>query len=353
MRLNLTLKRLLSISILFILIVLSNSCSDNLFNTENPKIKFASNTNLDNKNNSADQIGDETQNLDQIKDRNDEYGTLNEEDSELSSVCEWLNSNDSQYSLANIANAPNFDPQENIIFLKDLITRLPGYTSDEDFYNFTFLTYQVYNSKVAPDDIGEWLTSPNQRSGVHNRANYIRRGYALTINNAKSSQCKVEFQKISNNEFVNPGCFDENTLITMADGSQKAIKYIRKDDEIYNPVLKQAFKVKSVIAGGEEKPMIRIGYNNLSVLVTYNHPFLTDKGLKFAENLTQNDLILDQNGDFVEIETLETAELKVNQVVWNIELDAISDDPIYHMVEANGIVSGDLFLQNQLTKQTK
>ena len=40
-----------------------------------------------------------------------------------------------------------------------------------------------------------------------------------------------------------------------------------------------------------------------------------------------------------------------NAIVWNIELDAAEENEAHHMVLADGVMTGDLYLQNRITSR--
>ena len=48
------------------------------------------------------------------------------------------------------------------------------------------------------------------------------------------------------------GCFDPDAKITMADGSKRAIKFIRAGDKVFNPMTKKSMTVETVIKGPEK-----------------------------------------------------------------------------------------------------
>ncbi len=145
------------------------------------------------------------------------------------------------------------------------------------------------------------------------------------------------------------GCFAAETLITMADGSERVASTIRAGDWLWNPKLKKGQAVKRVIAGPEALNLIRVEAGDLSVLVTTEHPFLTRDGLKSAKSIVAGDILID--GSELRVVSSAGPQLRAQgeapPEVWNFELQGGADAD-EHYVVANGIMTGDLFLQIQL-----
>jgi hypothetical protein len=147
------------------------------------------------------------------------------------------------------------------------------------------------------------------------------------------------------------GCFAEDTLILMSDGTELPIRDIREGDQVLNPKTGKTQSVKRVIAGPEKIPMYRIVSSGGSVLVTRQHPFLTRQGLVIAEDLKASDQISSgSNGlfeDILSIDTVPWDESMPAPLVWNLELLG-SEDFSEHYVRAGGVMTGDLFIQESL-----
>ncbi len=151
------------------------------------------------------------------------------------------------------------------------------------------------------------------------------------------------------------GCFADDTKIMMGDGSLTAIRDIRAGDAVWNPKLGRAQIVKRVIAGPEKIPMYKIYAGDEHILVTRQHPFLLKSGPVSAAALKIGDRILrGTTGD--DLQTITAIELvpwdgqSEAPVVWNIELSG-SEDFTDHYLFADGIMTGDLFLQETLAKR--
>ncbi|RYZ52647.1 MAG: hypothetical protein EOP07_19260 [Proteobacteria bacterium] len=145
------------------------------------------------------------------------------------------------------------------------------------------------------------------------------------------------------------GCFAEDTSILFADGSSKAAQDVRQGDWLWNPKNKSAQQVKRVIAGPEKFPLIQVKSAGRTVSVTRDHPFLTPEGLKTATELRVGDQILGESSTDVVEAINELASDNPAPVVWNFELEGSEADDD-HYVSANGIMTGDLYLQIKLKK---
>jgi|GEM_PF-1991752 len=147
------------------------------------------------------------------------------------------------------------------------------------------------------------------------------------------------------------GCFSMSTKIKMADGSEKAIGLLSKGEKVFNPLTGKSQEIVNLIEGPEaDKAMYEVGYGNAKVTVTENHPFMTNKGLRAAKNLKNGDLVVDADGKFVALNVVNKLAVNPAQVVRNITLAGDNTEKA-HMVLADGIVTGDLYLQKKLEKK--
>ncbi len=145
------------------------------------------------------------------------------------------------------------------------------------------------------------------------------------------------------------GCFDPATTIRMSDGTLKRIDGISQGESVFNPVTKKSVKIGRIVVGTEgDKNMYELGYDINIVKVTQTHPFPTKQGIKTASQLGYDDLILSPDGKYYQISYIKKLPINPSQVVINFELDLSSKNYDDHMVEANGVVAGDLYIQNNL-----
>jgi len=161
------------------------------------------------------------------------------------------------------------------------------------------------------------------------------------ISNADSPNCKLSFF-----DRINLGCFEYHTKIRMADGSDKEIAAIEIGDQVLNPVLGKPARVKRTTKGPEVYPLVVVQVGGDTVRVTRQHPMLTAKGLKAAWYLAVGDQIRDLNGKWRRVDKI-SHEVTRNPVV-NIEIEGASSDPSDHALLADGVITGDLYLQERL-----
>jgi hypothetical protein len=181
----------------------------------------------------------------------------------------------------------------------------------------------------------------------------VKRQYEGVISNAKSKSCEMELT-----ETVEPflhrsggGCFALTTNIRLADGRDRYVALLNVGDMVLNPVTGKAARITSITSGPETEQMIRVGYGAYDVRVTQKHPMQTAAGLKQARNLTKADRVLGADGQYHAVGTLEWMPIDSKQVVRNLVINPDSTDPRDHMLLADGVVTGDLYLQRQLEQQ--
>ncbi len=146
------------------------------------------------------------------------------------------------------------------------------------------------------------------------------------------------------------GCFASSTQIMMADGSHKKASEIEEDDWVLNPHYKAPVRVKKVVKGPEKKSLWEVKYENQKVVVTEDHPFLTQQGWVQTVALKAGEVLVG-DGKAKKVLSVKKLNYKAPDDVWNFELD--TDDTYGHMVLANGIPTGDLTTQLNLKIENK
>jgi len=178
------------------------------------------------------------------------------------------------------------------------------------------------------------------------------------------------------------GCFSPETSIAMADGTSKAIVNIKPGDLVLNPVTKKGVRVKYPTMGPEAIPMWKIGFGTAAVVVTEGHPMVVSNGnqesewtalsglflrsglrnapkvkqpesfdIRQARNLKVGDLVLAADGEYHAVNLVQQLPVAKDQVVINLMLDVDSAEMRDHMLLADGVVTGDLYLQERLEKK--
>jgi len=168
----------------------------------------------------------------------------------------------------------------------------------------------------------------------------------------------------------------------MGDHSDKPVSKIKRGDIVWNPVTGKPMKVKFASFGPEVIPMYELGFGKAAIVVTEGHPMLVNNNakegqsfemaelfapasvstlnrsevphgytVKRADQLKVGDRVLGEDGKYYKLTVARTLPVKEGQNVFNIKLDTDSTNPDDHMVVADGIVTGDLWLQEQLGKK--
>lgn len=97
------------------------------------------------------------------------------------------------------------------------------------------------------------------------------------------------------------GCMEENTEITMADGTKRKIKDIRIGDKVMDKD-GRGCTVENIFKGAEEMLLLIRTMSGKQILVTKDHPFWTRNGEKAAIDLVYEDELLMEDGSYERIE---------------------------------------------------
>lgn len=180
------------------------------------------------------------------------------------------------------------------------------------------------------------------------------------------------------------GCFAPETKILMSDQSYKLVSSLKVGDKVWNPVTGKAAEVYTVSHGPERIPMVQIGFDQSAVEVTDGHPMVinnkAEEGqmlllesliapaslrsetrselprgyqVKRADQVKVGDRILGADGRFHTVNVARMLPVRPGQMVHNFIVNPGSTNSDDHMVMADGLVVGDLYLQNKLKKESK
>jgi hypothetical protein len=147
------------------------------------------------------------------------------------------------------------------------------------------------------------------------------------------------------------GCFVGTVQIKLAGGTTKPASRIDTGDWLWNPLRRLPVRVAKVVVGPEKQPVVELRGKGFSLEVTETHPFPTTSGLRQARELRIGDRVIDGAGRPVSIEAIRRPFLPPGDLVYNFELDTPSPEWEDRVIEANGIATGDLHLQNFLEKK--
>lgn len=166
---------------------------------------------------------------------------------------------------------------------------------------------------------------------------------------ANASTCSFDYKTRDEESYVcrnHDGCFDELTLIRMADGTDRLVTQLKKGEYVYNPVTKKPSKIVKLTIGPELKPLINVKVGERMVRVTDTHPFMTRRGWVQAKSLKTSDEILSGKDIYLPVRSVMLGE--TGRTVANLALEGPADQYELHYVLADGVVTGDLVIQNML-----
>jgi len=133
------------------------------------------------------------------------------------------------------------------------------------------------------------------------------------------------------------GCFAKSTKIKMADNTIKLIEEIKIGENVLTMDGKTA-RVKNIITGTEEKMVCIKTSRGNTILITSDHPVMTNEGMLRANELTAGNIISMEYGND-SVEWLFYQEY--NDRVFSLELDEKS------VLIANGFYAGDFASQQE------
>jgi hypothetical protein len=166
---------------------------------------------------------------------------------------------------------------------------------------------------------------------------------------ANASQCNFNYKTKDEANYVcrnHDGCFDESTLIRMADGSDRLVTQLKRGEFVYNPITKKPARIVKLTMGPELKPLIHVGVAGRIVKVTDTHPFMTRRGWIQAKALKATDEILSGQKHYLPVTSVSIGA--TGRTVANLALEGPADQTDLHYVLADGVVTGDLVIQNML-----
>lgn len=147
------------------------------------------------------------------------------------------------------------------------------------------------------------------------------------------------------------GCFAEGTLIATSEQKSEPIEQLFQGATVLDGSGRQ--RTVSKIVKGSEPAMLYIKTAvGLSLLVTRAHPFPTSRGLLPAKDLKVGDTLRLERGRLTNITEIA---LRGSARVYNIALSDAdvgngSKEPDRHFLIANGIITGDLVVQERGTR---
>ena len=145
------------------------------------------------------------------------------------------------------------------------------------------------------------------------------------------------------------GCFEESTQIRTHSGLKMIKDLDLATDKVWNPISKQFMGLSRRTTSIIEGIVLAITTSNGEVTVTSNHAFVLAGGqVVQAAELKAGDMLA--GGEMVS--GVQTLDVEGYMLVHNLVFDNSSAIWQDHMVEANGVVSGALYLQDSIEHRT-
>ena len=150
------------------------------------------------------------------------------------------------------------------------------------------------------------------------------------------------------------GCFHKETEIesTLGDTPVDEIVALPELHEVssfgfeHGSIDSKSEKVGQVTRGNNVKPLVSVTADGRTVLLTQEHPVLVNDGLVVrASELTGSEYLYTKEGDKVAIERIQK-DVEYFGKVYNFAVDSGQDTVDGHVVSSNGLLTGDLYLQN-------
>ena len=147
------------------------------------------------------------------------------------------------------------------------------------------------------------------------------------------------------------GCFVEGTQIEVAQGVNRPIEKLRAGQNV-RLANGQYATIERLVAGPEPEPVVEIETSfGQRITVTSEHPLMTTAGMQLAKGLRLGQQLLDAHGRAAAIVFMRKRDY--DRQVYNFEVLSTSQNVADHTVIANGLQSGDLYLQNKISKSAQ
>lgn len=143
------------------------------------------------------------------------------------------------------------------------------------------------------------------------------------------------------------GCFVKGTQINISEELAVPIESLHVGQPVYMAD-GRTLRIKRIVAGPEAKPVITFEMGaGAKITVTTEHPLVTNKGLRLAKDIRIGEVLVDVKGNAVTILGIQHSSYQ--DLVYNFEFDGTREND--HLIIAENIVSGDLYLQNKLANE--
>jgi len=144
------------------------------------------------------------------------------------------------------------------------------------------------------------------------------------------------------------GCFVEGTLLRTGEQAMTPVEKLMPKDTVLDAKNRPRQVLRAVAGPEKEKVLYLTTVSGQRLGVSEGHPMMTARGLILARELTPADKLLRANGTYSELAGIE--RVLYTKLVYNIALDGTESEVETHLLQSNGLITGDLVLQNSLAK---
>jgi hypothetical protein len=144
------------------------------------------------------------------------------------------------------------------------------------------------------------------------------------------------------------GCFAPDTKIVVKDRGGIDARDIKVGDLILNPKTKTYARVQQVVQGSEKEALelhFDVDGKHHSSKLSFEHVMVTERGYVRAAQIVKGDKLLRSDGFWAPVLSVE--KVPARKVI-NFVLNPSSTSYEDHLVESDGLITGDLWLQNNL-----
>jgi len=201
--------------------------------------------------------------------------------------------------------------------------------------------YHVFAVANASSNVGNTVQQPLSNHGADEQQGGV---FPITLTKAQpKSVCPKPAIRTT-------GCFVKGTKIAISKDSAVPVEALRAGNTV-RLADGRSSRILKVVAGPEVKPVISFATAEGPVIVvTAEHPLLTKKGMKLAREITIHDELKVSGLDkFTALKSI--SQQAYDGDVYNFELAGNKEAD--HLVIADGLVSGDLYLQIKMSSGRK
>lgn len=144
-------------------------------------------------------------------------------------------------------------------------------------------------------------------------------------------------------------CVVSDTNINTPSG-YVSIASIHKDQNVMTPLSKEYVSGtvdKVLVSNSEPQNLQRTAFSNGAVILSsLNHTFITPEEMIIsADQLNKQDTVLDAKGNKITVQNISYHAGVVDRL-YNLNVNSFSNQPVDHVIDTEGVLSGDWLLQS-------